>query len=165
MEPQLPEHLKPTKLIEDVKVGVVDETSSDNSPVRYEDVAKIGKDLGVITLSDNMMDSLRAVGADMQKAGVVTVANGMAYVSAAAMTQVLLKLAQDALSGTPKEREKISRSVAYLAGSIDKQNRTLKMDHVGQKGGGEGNPPLRKTTFQPHQHVHFHDHKTVVHSK
>lgn len=149
-----------------MSVGVVDETSSDNSPVRYEDVAKIGKDLGVITLDANMMDSLQRVGADMQRHGVVTVANGLAYVSAGAMTQVMLKLADDALKATTaKDRERISRALAYLGGSIDKQNRTMKMDHVGQKGDGQGNPPLRKTTFQPHSHVHFHKHETLVQTK
>lgn len=159
MEPQIPKHLLPTKAKEDIKTSVVNETSSDNSPVKYEDIARIGKDLGVITLSENMMESLRGVGADLQTSGVVTVANGLAYVSAGAMTQVMLKLVQDALSATKSsEREKIARTLAYLAGSIDKQNRTLKMDHVGQNGSGNGAPPVRKTSFEPHQHVHFHQH-------
>lgn len=160
MEPQIPQHLLPRKTVEDVNVAVVPETSNDNSPVRYEDVAKIGKDLGVITLSTNMMDSLSQVGINMHKAGVVTVANGLAYVSAGAMTQVMLQLTQDALQATtPTQREKIARALAYLAGSIDKQNRTLKMDHVGQKGSTAGAPPARVTSFQPHQHVHFHKHE------
>lgn len=164
MEPQIPQHLLPTRATEDVKVGVVNETGPDNSPVRYEDVAKIGRELGVITLSSSMMDSLQRVGADMHRAGVVTVTNGLAYVPAAAMTQILLLMVQDALKATPKERQKIAQVMAQLGGAIDKQNRTLKMDHVGQKGGGEGVPPL-KTNFQPHQHVHFHKHETLVQSK
>ena len=152
---ELPQHLLPNKPKEDIKTDVVDEASSENAAVQYDDIAKIGRELGVVTLSANMMDSLKRVGADLQNAGVVTVANGLAYVSAGAMTHVMLKLAQDVLTATTvTQREKMARVLAYVSTAIDKQNRTLKMDHLGQNAGGHVPPPRRGVA--PHQHVHFH---------
>lgn len=164
-EPQIPQHLLPVKKTEDVSVGVVDETESPPGVLPKDQFFRIGKELGVVTLSGTMMDTLKKVGVDLNTAGVVTTANGSAFVSAGFMLPVMARLSHEALSAKDKRLLDLTHAMHKLATAIDKQNRTMKMDHVGQKGGGEGVPPLRKGSFQPHQHVHFHKHEAPVAGK
>lgn len=156
MEVELPEHLRPSQAVETVKVGVVSEISSENTAFKYEDLVKVGQELGVITLSSNIMGSLEKAGTELESIGLVKVANGSAYVSAAALLPVMLKLVQDALTATKtSDRVKIAQVLASLTAAIDKQNRTLKMDqpvvsHM---------PTSRHNGPAPGQHVHFHTHE------
>jgi len=163
MEPQIPQHLLPSRPVEDVIVGVVDE-KEDPPNVPLADFQRIGKELGVVTLSGNMMDTLRKVGVDLSAAGVVTAANGSAFISASFMLPVMARIATEALKAEGKRLLDLTNAMHKLATAIDKQNRTLKMDHVGQKGSSEGVAPSIRSPA-PHQHVHFHDHKTVVADK
>lgn len=157
-ELQIPEHLKPKLAKEDVVVGVVPQTEH---PVALplDEFQRIGRELGVITVSGTLMDSLKKVGTDLNVAGVVTTANGSAFVSAGFMLPLMAKLSSEALKAEGKRLLEITHAMHKLATAIDKQNRTLKMDTVGQNGSGA--PAANRGAQQPpHTHWHFHKHDT-----